>query len=377
MKRRDFIRSSAALAGAVGLGGTVARPDALAALTAPRPGRAIKGARLCYNENPMGVTDKAWQAVMDARATANRYPDELISDVRALLARKHEVKPENIVLGNGSTEILQTTIQAYASANEPLVLADPTFEDVVKYQKTFSYNLEKVPLDARHAHDLGRMSEIADGAHRPAVVYICNPNNPTATITPSAEVDAWIQDAPETTLFLVDEAYFEYVDDPNYWTAIKWIDRPNVIVARTFSKVYGMAGMRLGYAVAHEDTAARLSDWILDTSNNAMALTAGKAGLLDDQLVPQGVAVNKKSKKIAMDTLDDLGLEYLPSQANFIMHRIPGDVRDYIKRMKDADILVGRPFPPMLGWNRVSFGLPEEMELWADTLRGFRMKGWV
>jgi histidinol-phosphate aminotransferase len=210
----------------------------------------------------------------------------------------------------------------------------------------------------------------------PSVVYVCNPNNPTGTITRSADVDAWIADAPERTLFLVDEAYFEYADHPDYWTARKWIDsKPNVVVVRTFSKIFGMAGMRLGYGMAHPETARKLQAFMANSNTNVLACAAGIASLGDDGLMGRSVDVNTKAKQIATTTLDELGLEYIPTQTNFIMHRINGDLQAYIGRMRDQGIRVGRPFPPMLEWNRVSFGLPEEMGRWAEALRGMRAVG--
>lgn len=375
MRRRHFLRSGAALMGAAGLGGSLPA-DALAR-TGRSTTRAAGPVRLSSNENPLGVSPKAWQAVMDARTLANRYPFQQQEPFLQLLADHAGVKPENLVLGNGSTEILQMAAQAAASPLAPLVLADPTFEDISDYQQTEAYRRIPVPLTPSMAHDLGRMREAAEKERRPAVVYLCNPNNPTGTITSSADVDSWIADAPETTTFLVDEAYYEYANDPTYWSALKWIDRPNVIVIRTFSKIFGMAGMRLGYALAHPDTATRLREFMGQNNANQLALAAATASLQDTELMPKAVAVNDESKGIVHRTLDELGLEYLPTQANFIMHRIAGEVVPYIASMAEAGILVGRPFPPMLTWNRVSFGTPEEMGLWAEAIRGLRMAGQV
>jgi histidinol-phosphate aminotransferase len=174
----------------------------------------------------------------------------------------------------------------------------------------------------------------------------------------------------------MDEAYYEYVDDASYWSALKWVDdKPNVIVVRTFSKIYGMAGMRLGYGVAHPTTARRLTDFISANNTNVLACAAGQASLADAGLGPRSIEVNHAAKAIVHETLDELGLEYLPTQTNFIMHRINGDLRDYIGRMREQGVFVGRPFPPMLEWNRLSFGLPEEMDRWADALKSLRAMG--
>jgi histidinol-phosphate aminotransferase len=330
------------------------------------------------NENALGLSPAAREAVIDAIAVANRYPDARRTQLIEALAVKDGVAPENIVLGNGSTEILQIIVQAATSPNATLVVAEPTFEAVPWYQRPFSYRLERVSLDAQHGHDLEKMRDKVRSRRRPAVVYLCNPNNPTGTLTASADIDSWIEEAPETTLFAVDEAYFEYVRAPGYWSAVKWIrERPNVVVARTFSKIYGMAGLRLGYAVTHRDTAERLREFSAWDNANVMALEAGLASLTDRELVARSRAANEAAKKITQDCLQELGLEFLPSHANFLMHRIRGDLETYIRRMREHGIRVGRPFPPMLSYNRLSLGTPDEMGRWASVLRDFRSKGWV
>jgi histidinol-phosphate aminotransferase len=379
MDRRGFVTTgmAAGLAGLGGLGGAAGIVDPALFW---RVGKTLPDGtvRLSSNENPLGLAPSARQAVAEAVVNANRYPGEWSAPVQEALAKRLGVANENVVLGAGSTEILQMAVQAFPSPRAPLVLAEPTYEDVPRYRRPFAYEMVTVPLGAGMAHDLGRMREAAEKGGRPALVYLCNPNNPTGTLTASRDVDAWIADAPETTMFLVDEAYFEYANDPTYWTALKWVaSKPNVIVARTFSKIYGMAGMRLGYGVAQADTAGRLRDFICANNINVLASAAGMASMADEGLVARGVKVNADAKAIAVSTLDDLGLEHLPTQTNFIMHRINGDLQTYIGRMRDQGIRVGRPFPPMTEWNRVSFGLPEEMGRWAEALRGMRAVGQI
>lgn len=379
MDRRGFVTTGMA-AGLAGLGGLGSAGGVLDRTGFWRVGKTLPDGtiRLSSNENPLGLAPSARQAVADAIVNANRYPGQWSTPVQAAIAEGLGVANENVVLGAGSTEILQMAVQAFQSPRAPLVLAEPTYEDVPFYLRPLAYALIPVPLGPGMVHDLGRMREAAEKGGRPALVYLCNPNNPTGTVTPSRDVDAWIADAPETTMFLVDEAYFEYVSDPAYWTALKWVgSKPNVIVARTFSKIYGMAGMRLGYGVAHPDTAGRLRDFICRNNINVLASAAAMASMADEGLVARGVKINGDAKAIATGTLDDLGLEHLPTQTNFILHRINGDLQTYIGRMREQGVLVGRPFPPMTEWNRVSFGLPEEMERWADALRGMRAVGHI
>jgi len=370
MNRRDFLRSGAAL-GLAGTGKLTLFPrHALAQPATPT--------LLSWNENALGLAPAARQAVADAIGGAHRYPDAQRDALISALAARNNVETENILLGNGSTEILQMVIQAAASPNATLVLADPTFEAVMRYQRPLSYRTERVPLDAHFGHDIGRMREITETHRRPAVAYLCNPNNPTATLTASADIDAWIEEAPETVTFLVDEAYLEYVQAPGYWSAAKWIaDRPNVIVARTFSKIYAMAGLRLGFALAHPTTVRRLREFMSSDNANTLALTAGLASLGDRDLIPRSRATNAESKKIVHDCLDELGLAYLPSHANFLMHKVPGNPQDYFQRMFEHGFRVGRPFPPLTDYNRLSLGLPSEMRRFVDVLRNFRHQGWV
>jgi histidinol-phosphate aminotransferase len=374
MERRTFLRSGLALS-AAGLGGGLSLlPEAVSASVRPADGTL----RLNSNENPLGLAPAARRAVIDNIGEANRYPRESRVKLIEALAKKDGVAPDNIVLGCGSTEVLQMSVQCLAGPNAPLVLADPTFEDVPRYAQPYTYRLEKVPLGADYAHDLSRMRERAESAGGRALVYICNPNNPTGTVTPSADVDAWIESAADDVYFLVDEAYYEYCADPAYWSCLRWIaDRPNVIVSRSFSKIYGMAGMRLGYGITHAETAERLRQFIGMNNANQLALAAALASLADEALVARSREANARGVAILLDTLDQLGLEYLPSQTNFVMHRINGELADYRRRMADANVSVGRPFPPMLEYNRLSIGTPEEMERFTEILRGFRDKGWI
>jgi histidinol-phosphate aminotransferase len=376
MDRRGFVTSGMA----AGIAGVTASGGALGALLERTPGwmpgKTLPDGdiKLSSNENPLGLAPAAKDALIQAIGEANRYPNR--GPLLEELSRYLDVTPDNLTLGFGSTEILQVSVQALQGPNTPLIIAAPTFEDVTDYQDTMPFEVEAIPLTADLQHDVGRMREAAK--RRPSVVYFCNPNNPTGTVTSARDIDAWIADAPETTTFLMDEAYLEYVDSDEYWPAMKWIEqKPNVIVIRTFSKIFAMAGLRLGYAVSHPTTARRLNEHTVQNSPNVLASAAGIASLRDEGLVERSVAVNDEAKSIVKQTLDELGLDYFPTNANFIMHRINGDPATYRGRMREAGLLVGRDFPPMLEYNRLSFGLPNEMDRWADTIKDFRGKGWI
>lgn len=368
MDRRSFLRTGAVL----GIAGLTAKGRSLASSDTA----GDETLWLSWNENPIGLSTRARQAALESLDRSHRYPDRARAALAVRLAELNGVRPENVVLGCGSTQILQAIVLKEAAEGKPLVLAEPTFEAIARYQRPLAATTAKVPLDSRYAHDVDQMKRRVNG--RPAVVYICNPNNPTATLTPSAEIDAWIREADSEVLFAIDEAYYEYVEEPGYQSSVKWIDeRPNVVVTRTFSKIYAMAGLRLGYALCHAKTARRLREFISTDNANGVVLAAAEAALEDRELLPRSRAINRRSKQIATSCLDELGLGYLPSHANFLMHQVGSDLSTYIERMGEQGIRVGRPFPPMLTYNRLSLGLPGEMEQWAATMRDFRAKGYI
>jgi histidinol-phosphate aminotransferase len=369
MQRREFLQTSV-----LGFLSTRVPPG-------PAPGRQKDTPlRLSSNENPLGMSPKALeQAAVPWLNEAHRYPGAAQGELLAALARHHKVAPEQIVLGAGSSEVLQMAVQAFARPPATFVLAEPTFEDVPSYAEPWQLALERVPLRPDHAHDLERMRKVAEAAAGPVVVYVCNPNNPTGTLTPSRELDAWIEASTGKVTFLVDEAYFEFAEGtPGFASAARWIaTRPNVIVTRTFSKVHGMAGLRLGFGLAHAQTAAQLRRMQSHHNCNCIALAAGQVSLTDHEHLRRSLDANAKSQRIVEAVLNELELGFLPGHANFVMHEIRGKLPDYIAHMRAAGILVGRPFPPMLGHNRLSLGTPEDMTRFAETLRDFRKRGWA
>ena len=368
MDRREFLQmgASAGLLGMAGVRWSEAEP-----LTNPETTLWLN-----WNENPAGLSETVHKAAIEALSRAHRYPDRSRAELASIVAGLHGVGPENVVLGCGSTQILRSIVAANARERSRLVLAEPTFEAMVRYQNPFPYEVIRVPLDARFSHDIERMKRVVGKGS--ALVYLCNPNNPTATLTPSVEIDEWIRQAPESVLFAIDEAYYQYVEDPGYWSADKWVlERPNVVVTRTFSKIYAMAGLRLGYALAQGTSARRLREFMSADNASGVAVAAATASLADDRVVVTGRQMNQAAKAVVLSCLEGLGIESLPSHANFLMHRVPGDVKMYIQRMRERGIRVGRPFPPMLEFNRLSLGKPAEMEQWATTLRSFRAKGWI
>lgn len=375
MRRRQFVSAGLAALAAPAL---VPRTAFGAYGGMRNAGTAADPIRLSSNENPLGVPDSARRAIMDALDGGNRYP-QLEEEVIEAIARKHDVPAEAVLLGAGSTDVLRMTVQSIASRNGRVVVADPTFEHIERYATPFGVRTERVPVLRDGAgHDLDRMRDAASHAEGPVLVFLCNPNNPTGTLTPSAAVAEWIDDAREDVFFLVDEAYFDFVDDGGYRTFIPdAVERPNVLVNRTFSKIYALAGLRVGYGIAQPATIGRIAAYIGDSNVNQLALAAALGCIDDTAFIERSLRTNRESRALLQATLDELGIERLPSHTNFLMHRIDGDLRQYNARMLEAGVLVGRAFPPMLGWSRVSFGTPAEMTLHSEQLRAFRRKGWI
>jgi histidinol-phosphate aminotransferase len=379
MQRRAFVRGG--LASALLAPGMLSLPAAASALSrrGGAAGTIADPIRLGSNENPLGIPDSARDAIIGALAEGHRYP-RLNGAVAARIAELNGVQPHNVVLGNGSSEILQITVQAVSvgGGRARVIIADPTFEQVERYAAAMGAEVVKVPLLPDHTHDIERMNAAALAARGPVLVFVCNPNNPTGTVTSCDAVAEWIGRAPAHVWFLVDEAYLEFVTDPAYRPFVREAtSRPHVVVCRTLSKIYGLAGIRVGYAIADAATSQRLTQFVAANNINHLAAAAALASLDDTAYVRRSLDTNAHGLRMAGSTLDELGLEYLPSHANFVLHRINGELGSYIGRMREAGILVGRAFPPMTTWNRVSIGLPDEMQRWADTVRTLRSRGHV
>ena len=335
--------------------------------------------RLNHNANPLGTPPRARAAILDAMEDVPHYPGPRRETLIARLAELHDVPADQVVLGSGSTEVIRMAIQAHATPQSRILQADPTYENAIQYAQPFPYQIEQVPLTSEFGHDVERMRRQAEEWREPTVVYICNPNNPTGTLTPSAEVDDWISSASENVFFIVDEAYFPFVDDATYWSAEKWAgERSNVLVTRTFSKLYGMAGLRIGYGLCDAETARRLNLYATRSNPNTLAMAGAIAALEEEGWQEKSLKTWERCEEVVTTCLDELGLHYFQSHTAFLFHEIRGDQTLYIRRMKEHGILVGRPFPPMLSYNRLSLSaMPEELGRFAEALRMFRRRGWV
>jgi histidinol-phosphate aminotransferase len=323
--------------------------------------------RLSANENPYGPSQKALQAMTDSFGLACRYPDEHNNVLIDKLAKLNGVNHDQILLGDGSGEILKLCAETFTGPqNGKLVAADPTFEAILNNASANGAEIVKVSLTSSFAHDLEKMLAAANKG----LIYVCNPNNPTASITPKAELRDFIAKTPPATTILVDEAYFHYADSPDYESLIAIVkDHPNLIVSRTFSKIYGMAGLRCGYCIAQNETIERMRQQQMWDSVNCMALAAATASLDDLDHVPTGQRLNKEAKTFTTSELEKMGYKIIPSQANFIMFDCKRPVVPLIKAMKEQNVRVGRLFPALPNHMRLTIGKKSEMETFLAAFR--------
>src|ERR1700730_6827495 len=351
----------------VGAAAAVVRPSFSLVNESPRSTSTIGVVRLSANENPYGPSQKAHQAMQVAFDQCCRYPDLQNEVLIDKLARINGVNRDQIVLGDGSSEILKLSAEAFTGpTGGKLIAADPTFEAILEYAKANGADVVKVPLTSSYSHDLEKMGAAA----QKCLIYLCNPNNPTASITPKNEIREFIAKTPKETMILVDEAYFHYADSPDYESMIPLIkDNPNLIVARTFSKVYGMAGLRCGYCVAQKETIERMHPFQMWDSVNMMALVAASASLDDAAQVMNGRRLNSDAKTFITSALDKMGYKQIPSQANFIMFDCKRPVVPLIEALKKRNVEVARLFPAMPNHMRLTIGKKSEMESFLNEFR--------
>jgi histidinol-phosphate aminotransferase len=337
-------------------------PAPSAALAVP----AEEVVRLSANENPYGPSPAAFTAIQGAFGEACRYPDREVDRLREEIAVQHGVGAQQVLLGAGSSEILKLAAIAFTGAGRALVVAEPTFESLAHYAEVAGASVIKVPLTQDYRHDLKRMANLP----KAGLVYVCNPNNPTASLTPKGEVRAFLKALPPTTAVLVDEAYFHYVESPDYETVLPFVaDHPNLVVARTFSKIHGMAGLRLGYAVGQKEMIERLKTFQAYDSLSLPVLVAARASLADPAHLERSRRLNREVRTHVLEELAGMGLRSIPSAANFFMVDLGRDVQPVRDALRARQVEVGRLFPSLPKFLRVTVGTEEQM---ARFLTAFR-----
>ena len=328
---------------------------------------AVGAVRLSSNENPYGPSPAALRAMTDAFSLAWRYPDEAEDPLIEELMRINGVSRDQILLGAGSSEILKIAAVAFTGPDRKLIVADPTFEAIAHHASSARAEVIRVPLSADYSHDLSKMLAVINGV---GLVYICNPNNPTATITEKTKLREFLRQTPRQTIVLIDEAYHHYADSADYESAIPLVkDFPNLVVARTFSKIYGMAGLRCGYCVAQSENIRRMNVHQAFDSVNIMALVAALASLKDKEHEAQSRQSNSEVKKYVNAELDKLGFRSIPSQANFMMIDLRREARPVIFALREKNVAVGRFFAPLPTHMRVTIGTRPQMETFISAFR--------
>ena len=365
VSRRTFVGGVATALGTIGITSPM---DLLAQGTPPVRPRDQQApddydslAKLANNENPYGPSDTVIQAMTKAFKYANRYgyPD---GNIVAEIAKHHGVRNENVMIAAGSGEILDVCCTALLRDDKKIVGSDPSYSILYQNAAGLKADTIRIPLLADYRQDIPALIRATKKNHRDVgFVYLCNPNNPTGRIVTRDEVRQLLDGIPEDVPVLIDEAYHHFVEDPAYETSMKYVTEGRaVIVARTFSKIAGLAGMRLGYAIAPREQLQVLRPWATG-SINASVRWGGVAALADKENEARVRRVTLELRKKAVADLKALGYESIPSEANFFMVHLKRPIQPVIEEFRKKGVLVGRPFPPLNESLRVSIGTPDEM----------------
>src|SRR5215813_5153956 len=378
--RRNFMGKLAVLLGYAGLGplqlsaqGRARQTTDAAKAALPDPRKAAdydKLVKLANNENAYGPTEAVMKAMNDAWKYGNRYaaPDGGIVDA---IAEHHKLKPENVLVGCGSSEILKIVDDAFLPDHKLVVGVDPTYETVYRFATNSKAKAIAVPLTKTFDADMKEIIRVTKANARDVgAVYICNPNNPTGRIVPKDELKLLLDSVPGDIPVFIDEAYHHYVDDPNYEPSEKYvIEGRKVIIARTFSKIAALAGMRLGYAVAPKELIDQLKPFVMTYNTNHLAKYGAVVALKDTANELKVKQLNKQVRDKVTAEISAMGYEVVPSQANFFKVNIKKDVTPVAEEFLKRCVVVGRKFPPMNEFMRVSVGTQPEMDVFMKAFR--------
>lgn len=351
-------------------------PEHIAAIKPYLPGKPVEelerelgisgSIKLASNENPLGPSPRAVEAIKDTAGELNRYPDGSGYYLKDRLSEKLSVSPDNIILGNGSNELLDIAVRTYMQPGDEAVMAHPSF--VVYSMAVQSIGAKPIQTSLKdYRHDLTAMLDAVTEKTR--VVFIANPNNPTGTINKKDEFDHFMERLPDGLLVVVDEAYFEYVSDKEYADSMKWFrSGRDILILRTFSKIYGLAGLRIGYGIAKAGIAAEMNKIRAPFNTSTMAQAAALGALNDNEHIRRSHAVNEEGKAYLYDEMKKLGLEYVPTEANFIYMPVEDSAPLYEKLLRKGVII--RPMGPKAV--RVTIGLPEENKRFVEAIEEVR-----
>lgn len=323
-------------------------------------------AKLNSNENPYGPSKRVRQAITKSFDIACRYPSLVFKPLVEQIAETEGVSIDHIVLTGGSTEGLKAAGITYGMGGE-IIAADPTFQSMLTYAENFGGYVHRVPVDDQKGHNLEAMAQRINTKTR--LVFICNPNNPTGTLLDKNKLRDFCSSVSKKTMVFSDEAYYDFITEPDYPSMVELVkEGMNVIVSKTFSKVYGLAGMRIGYLVARPDIAARLRKNIM-AMTNVLAIEAAKEALQDDEFYKFSIAKNVEAKNAIYKTFNDLNLDYIKSHTNFVFFKTGKPITDMIEAMNKENVWIGRPFPPFYEWARISTGTMENMKHFDAALK--------
>jgi len=371
VSRRSFVASLGA-----GTAGLITAPlirwqghEALLAQGQPerRADRLLASApgmiRIDSNENPNGPGQRALEAVSSAFGHANRYPVKEEDDAVSAIAKARGVAPSNIILGCGSGELLRAAVMAFTASDRALIAPEPTFEAPANFARFVQRPVVAPPVDAKLRLDLDAIVAASRGA---GLIYFCNPNNPTATVHGGDDVASFVaavnRASPETVI-LIDEAYHEYVADKSYRTSIPIaMANPSVVVTRTFSKVFGMAGLRAGYAIGQPDTLKRMSSWLLGSNINQLALAAAAETVGDAAHVASEQKRNADARAFTRSFFENAGYTVHAADANFMMVDVRRDAHAFKLECVKHKVAIGRSFPSLPTYARISVGTMPQMK---------------
>ena len=365
--RRDFLRS---LSTGVAAGMAVHwQPSGISRAATVEPSRFKQDGELIHlnsNENAYGPSTKVVDAIKSSIGSANRYPRMEYNALAERIAGFHKVKPEQVLLGCGSTEILRMAAFAFLGNGKQLIQSSPTFEAIEHYARAAGSEVISVRLTSAFAHDLDGMLARANAST--TLVYICNPNNPTASLTARKDLENFIGKLPAAS-FVIDEAYHHYAGQSGMYAS--FIDRPlgdeRVIVARTFSKVYGLAGLRLGYAVASPKIVQQMRRFATEDNINTVVTQVAVAALDDTDGVNDSVRRNTDDRQEFFNQAMARALKPIDSHANFVMINTFHPAEEVIQHFRKKNIVIGHFFPTMDRYIRVSLGRPEHMRAFWQT----------
>ena len=320
------------------------------------------------NENPYGPSRVALKAISKAMNLANRYEGRSRRQLIKLIAELNDVSPENVALGTGSGEILKTGGLIASWEEGSIVCADPTYQDLVRYASRARSKIIRVPVDENLACNLKAISNAIKNDTR--MVYLVNPNNPIPNVINGSELRDFVTEISKDRMVFIDEAYHEYVKDPNYQSMMGLIaeGKRNIIVARTASKIHGLAGLAVGFGFAHPDHIKEINQ-LKTGKNNILGVEAAYASYQDNEFQDFSRRKNQESLDIVETMFKELGVRYIESNANFSFFKTGIPVEELNKKLLEYDIASGRPFPPFTDWSRVSMDRPEHMQYYVKVFK--------